>query len=39
MGWKTKVRFPGGSEKGFFSSKRPDRPWVPPSLLFDGYRG
>jgi hypothetical protein len=32
------VRVPVGS-KIFSSSRRPDRLWGPPSLLYNGYRG
>jgi hypothetical protein len=35
MGWTVRGSNPGGGE--IFRS-RPDRPWGPPSLLYDGYR-
>jgi len=36
MGWTIRGSNPGGS--GIFHT-RPDRPWGPPSLLYNGYRG
>ena len=35
MGWTVRGSNPGGGE---IFRIRPDRPWVPPSLLYDGYR-
>jgi hypothetical protein len=32
------VRVPVGSRISS-SPRRPDRPWVPPNLLYNGYRG
>ena len=34
MGWKVRDRIPVGTR----FSARPDRPWGPPSLLYNGYR-
>jgi len=34
-GWTVRGTNPGGSE---IFLTRPDLPWVPPSLLYDGYR-
>ena len=34
-GWIVRGSNPGGGE---ICSTRPDRPWVPPSLLYNGYR-
>jgi len=35
MGWKVPGRNPGGGE---IFRTHPDRPWRPPSLLYNGYR-
>ena len=34
MGWTVRDRIPVGTR----FSARPDRPWGPPSLLYNGYR-
>jgi hypothetical protein len=36
-GWTAGIRFPAGAR--FFPSQRLNRLWVPPRLLFYGYRG
>jgi len=35
MGWTVRGSNPGGGE---ISRTRPDRPWGPPTLLYNGYR-
>ena len=35
MGWTVRDRNPAGDE---IFRTRPDRPWGPPSLLYNGYR-
>jgi hypothetical protein len=35
-GWKVRRSNPGGEDE--ISRTRSDRPWDPPSVLYDGYR-
>jgi hypothetical protein len=37
MGWSTGIRFPAEAAIFFSSPPRPDRLWVPPSLLSNAY--
>jgi len=39
VAWTVWGWHPSGGKMFFFSSRRPYRPWGPPSLLFEGYRG